>query len=200
MRHGKKFNHLSRKRGHRKALLKNLSIALITHKRINTTLAKAKALRVHIEPLITKSKTNSTHSRRVVFSYLQNKYAVKELFEVIADKIGDRPGGYCRILKTGFRQGDGAEMAMIELVDFNEIFVGKSDISEETGGRKRRRSRRGSSKKATTVAAVEEAVEELEEEMEEVEEEIEEIAEEMEEATEEIVDEITEEEETDKSE
>ncbi|MEO1515293.1 MAG: 50S ribosomal protein L17 [Bacteroidota bacterium] len=163
MRHGKKFNHLGRKAGHRKALLKNLSIALITHKRINTTLAKAKALRKHVEPLITKSRNNTTHSRRVVFSYLQNKEAVKELFDVIAGKIGDRPGGYCRIIKTGFRKSDAAEMAMIELVDFNEVYVNpaKKAKSTETSGGGRRRSRRGKKKKggdaaaaATTAAAV----------------------------------------------
>ncbi len=142
MRHGKKFNHLGRKAGHRKALLANLSIALITHKRIRTTLAKAKALRKHIEPLITKAKDNTTHSRRVVFSYLQNKDAVKELFGVIADKVADRPGGYVRVIKTGFRQGDGAEMAMIELVDFNDVYSAKSD-TPSGGGRKRRRRRRG---------------------------------------------------------
>lgn len=142
MRHGKKFNHLGRKAGHRRALLSNLSIALITHKRIRTTLAKAKALRKHIEPLITKAKDNTTHSRRVVFSYLQNKDAVKELFGVIADKVADRPGGYVRVIKTGFRQGDGAEMAMIELVDFNEVYSAKSDTPSGSG-KKRRRRRRG---------------------------------------------------------
>lgn len=149
MRHGKKFNHLGRKKGHRKALLKNLSIALITHKRINTTLAKAKALRVHIEPLITKAKTNSMHSRRVVFSYLQNKEAVTELFGPIADKIGDRPGGYLRIIKTGTRKGDAAEMAMIELVDFNELMLANKKSSTKS-----KRSRRGGKKSAATAAAV----------------------------------------------
>jgi len=120
MRHGKRFNHLKRKKGHRKALLKNLSIALIEHKRINTTLAKAKALRLFIEPLVTKAKTNTTHSRRVAFSYLQNKEAIKELFDVIGAKVGDRPGGYVRIIKTGFRMTDSEEMAMIEFVDSND--------------------------------------------------------------------------------
>lgn len=143
MRHGKKFNHLGRKSAHRKALLRNLAIALVTHKRINTTLAKAKALRKFIEPLVTKSKTNTTHSRRVVFSYLQDKYAVQELFGTIAEKVGDRPGGYVRVIRTGWRKGDGAEMAMIELVDFNEIYSGKSSGGGETGGKKRRRRRRG---------------------------------------------------------
>jgi large subunit ribosomal protein L17 len=142
MRHGKKFNHLSRKEAHRKALLRNLSIALFTHKRINTTLAKAKALRKVAEPLITKSKNNTMHSRRLAFSFLQNKDAVKELFEVVAPKVGDRPGGYLRIIKTGFRKGDAAEMAMIELVDFNELYQGgKTESKGRT--RRSRRSRRG---------------------------------------------------------
>lgn len=157
MRHGKKFNHLGRKSAHRKALLRNLSISLIEHKRINTTLAKAKALRKHIEPLITKSKTNTTHSRRVVFSYLQNKEAVKELFGSIAEKVVDRPGGYVRIIRTGFRKGDAAEMAMIELVDFNEVYEGGKTTggsSEEGGGgRRRRRRRRGGGKSAAAAAA-----------------------------------------------
>ena len=140
MRHGKKFNHLGRKKGHRIALLKNLSNALIEHKRINTTLAKAKALRVHIEPLITKSKTDSTHSRRVVFRYLQSKDAIKELFGPIAEKIAERPGGYTRIIKTGFRKGDGAEMAMIELVDYNELYTNAKD--GKAGGRRKRRKKK----------------------------------------------------------
>lgn len=145
MRHGKKLNHLSRTSAHRKALMRNLSIALITHKRINTTLAKAKALRKFIEPLVTKSRNNTTHSRRVAFSYLQNKEAVKELFSAIAEKVGDRPGGYVRIVRTGFRKGDAAETAMIEFVDFNEVYT--SGKSESTGGgrRRRRRTRRGGS-------------------------------------------------------
>ena len=120
MRHGKKFNHLGRKAAHRKALLRNLAIALIEHKRINTTVAKAKALRQYIEPLITKAKANTTHSRRVVFSYLQHKDSIKELFGDIATKIGDRPGGYLRIIKTGFRKEDGAELTIIEYVEYNE--------------------------------------------------------------------------------
>jgi large subunit ribosomal protein L17 len=152
MRHGKKFNHLGRKKGHRKALLTNLAIALIEHKRINTTLAKAKALKIHVEPLITKSKVNSTHSRRVVFSYLQNKEAAKELFGTVAPAIGDRPGGYTRVIRTGFRESDGAEMALIELVDFNKIY----DNSKTASKGRKRRTRRGSSggaSKATAVAA-----------------------------------------------
>lgn len=147
MRHGKKFNHLGRKVGHRKALLRNLSINLIEHKRINTTLAKAKALRTFIEPLVTKSVKNTTHDRRTVFGYLQNKEAIKELFDNIAPKIGDRPGGYCRIIKTGTRKGDAAHMAMIEFVDYNEVYTGGV---KDAGGTKKRR-RRGK-KKATAAA------------------------------------------------
>lgn len=120
MRHNKAINHLGRKSGHRKALLANMATSLILNKRIQTTVAKAKALQVYIEPLITKSKDDSTHSRRIVFSYLKNKEAVTELFRTVAPKIAERPGGYTRVLKTGFRQGDGADMALIELVDFNE--------------------------------------------------------------------------------
>ena len=142
MRHGKKFNHLGRTASHRKALLSNMACSLIEHKRINTTVAKAKALRVYIEPLLTKSKEDTTHNRRTVFSYLQNKEAVTELFRTIAPKIAERNGGYCRIIKTGFRLGDGADTAMIELVDFNELYSAKSDAKKTT-----RRSRRSSSKK-----------------------------------------------------
>ncbi len=152
MRHGKKFNHLSRTSAHRKALMRNLAIALITHKRINTTLAKAKALRQYIEPLVTKSKSNTTHSRRVAFSYLQNKDAIKELFGPIAEKVGERPGGYVRIVRTGFRKGDSAETAMIEFVDFNEVYSGGK--SESTGGgRRRRRTRRGGGSNQAAAAA-----------------------------------------------
>ena len=116
MRHKKKFNHLGRQKGHREALLRNLSIAVITHKRITTTLAKAKALRLFLEPLVTKSKDNTQHNRRIVFAYLQNKEAVTELFDVIAPKVGERPGGYVRVIKTGMRQGDSAETALINFV------------------------------------------------------------------------------------
>lgn len=154
MRHSKKFNHLGRKKGHRKALLQNLTIALFTHKRINTTLAKAKALRVHAEPIITKGKTNTTHSRRVVFSYLQDKVATQELFENISAKIGDRPGGYLRIIKTGFRKGDAADMAMIEFVDYNDVYKNtKGGKSAKSG---KRRSRRGGKKAAPTTSSEEE--------------------------------------------
>ncbi len=147
MRHNKKFNHLSRKKGHREALLANLCIALIEHKRIFTTLAKAKALRMYAEPLVTRSKKDDTLNRRVVFSYLQNKEAVKELFGVISEKVADRPGGYLRILKTGHRLGDNAEMAMIEFVDFNENMLG------EAAEKKQARTRRSRPRKAAAPAA-----------------------------------------------
>ena len=143
MRHGKKFNHLGRKKGHRRALLANMSNSLIEHKRINTTLAKAKALRVYLEPLVTKAKTDTTHSRRVVFSYLQSKDSIKELFGPIREEVMDRPGGYLRIVRTGFRQGDAAETAMIEFVDFNEVYAPLSKEDAKSSGKKRRRRRRG---------------------------------------------------------
>ncbi len=139
MRHGRKVNHLSRRSEHRAALLSNMACSLIESKRINTTLAKAKALRVYIEPLITKSKTDSTHSRRTVFSYLKNKEAVSELFREVAPKIADRPGGYVRIIKTGNRHGDNSEMAMIELVDFNTIY-GNEAAKAATAKKRTRRS------------------------------------------------------------
>ena len=146
MRHGDKNNNLGRTASHRKALLSNLTCELIAHKRIVTTLAKAKALRKYIEPLITKGKENTTHQRRVVFSYLQDKEAVTELFSTIAEKIGGRPGGYTRIIKLGIRQGDNAEMALIELVDFNEIYgKGKTEKKESA---KRTRRAGGAKKKA----------------------------------------------------
>ena len=146
MRHNKKFNHLSRKKGHREALLANLAISLIEHKRIFTTLAKAKALRVYAEPLITRSKKDDTQNRRLVFSYLQNKEAVKELFGVISEKVATRPGGYLRILKTGHRLGDNAEMALIEFVDFNEAALA------EAAAKKTSRTRLSRSKKAAPAA------------------------------------------------
>ena len=146
MRHGDKVNNLGRKKGHRDALLKSLSNSLILHKRIRTTLAKAKALRGYLEPLVTKGKSNTTHSRRVVFGYLQDKESVKELFGPVAAKVGDRPGGYLRIIKTGFRKGDGAETAMIEFVDFNELLLSQAD---KTPGKKR--TRRGKAKTAAPV-------------------------------------------------
>ena len=136
MRHGKKNNHLSRQTGHRKSMLANMACSLIEHKRINTTVAKAKALKQFVEPLITKSKEDTTHNRRIVFAYLRNKYGVTELFREVAAKVGDRPGGYTRIIKMGNRLGDNADMAMIELVDFNELYNGGK--KEEKKGRTRR--------------------------------------------------------------
>jgi len=151
MRHGKKFNHLSRKAAHRKAMLANMACSLIEHKRIKTTLAKAKALRMYVEPLITKSKDDTTHSRRTVFSYLKQKEAITELFGDVAAKIADRPGGYTRILKLSNRLGDNAQMAFIELVDYNEEYT--------TDKPKRKKARRTKAKKVEAVApAVEEAV------------------------------------------
>ncbi len=139
MRHNKNFNHLGRTSSHRKALLANMATSLVLHKRIQTTVAKAKALKMYVEPLVTKAKEDTTHSRRVVFSYLKDKHAVTELFRVIAPAVGDRPGGYTRILKTGFRLGDAADMCIIELVDFNETF--KTGVSGAgTGKAKTRRS------------------------------------------------------------
>ncbi|MGB1248860.1 MAG: 50S ribosomal protein L17 [Chitinophagales bacterium] len=152
MRHAKKFNHLGRKTAHRKAMLANMACSLIEHKRIFTTVAKAKALRMYIEPLVTKGKTNTTHNRRTVFSYLKNKLAVTELFDVIATKIGDRPGGYLRIIKTGFRAGDAADMAMVEFVDFNEVYT----QAKEAATAKKKRSRRGGKKKTEDTPVVEE--------------------------------------------
>ena len=151
MRHNKAINHLGRKSGHRKALLANMATSLILHKRINTTVAKAKALQGYVEPLITKSKEDSTHSRRVVFSYLKNKEAVTELFRTVAPKIADRPGGYTRVLKTGFRQGDGADMALIELVDFNEAALAAAPKKAA------KKTTRRSSKKAVEAAPAAEA-------------------------------------------
>ena len=151
MRHNKAINHLGRKSGHRKALLANMAASLILNKRIQTTVAKAKALKTYVEPLITKSKDDSTHSRRVVFSYLKNKEAVTELFRTVAPKIADRPGGYTRVLKTGFRQGDGADMAIIELVDFNEAALASAPKKAA------KKTTRRSSKKAAEAAPAAEA-------------------------------------------
>ena len=147
MRHKKAINHLGRKAGHRKAMLANMASSLIMHKRLNTTVAKAKALKTYVEPLITKSKEDTTHSRRTVFSYLKNKEAVKELFSIIAPRIADRPGGYTRVLHTGFRQGDGADMALIELVDFNEAALASAKAEA------RKATRRSRAKKAEAPAA-----------------------------------------------
>ncbi|MDB3927399.1 50S ribosomal protein L17 [Flavobacteriaceae bacterium] len=145
MRHGKKIAHLGRKTPHRKYMLANMACSLIEHKSINTTVAKAKALKKYIEPLITKSKSDSTHNRRIVFSYLKNKYAVTELFRDISVKIGDRPGGYTRIIKLGNRLGDNASMAMIELVDYNTIYNSGTDSAKKTRRRKK------SSKKSNVI-------------------------------------------------
>ena len=152
MRHGNKVNHLGKKTGHRKAMLSNMACSLIEHKRITTTLAKAKVLRGFVEPILTKSKTDSTHSRRTVFSYLQNKDVVTELFRDIAPKIAERNGGYTRIIRTGFRLGDNAEMCMIELVDFNDIYT------NEKAKKTTRRSRRGGSTLAKEVVNTTEEV------------------------------------------
>ena len=138
MRHAKKINHLGRTASHREAMLSNMAASLLLHKRISTTLAKAKELRKYIEPLITRGKEDTTHSRRVVFSYLQNKFAVSELFRDISQKVGDRPGGYTRILKTGFRKGDNAEMCIIELVDYNETYTKDDDKKKTTKTRRGR--------------------------------------------------------------
>lgn len=155
MRHGKKFNHLGRTASHRSALLSNMACSLIEHKRINTTVAKAKALRVYVEPLLTKAKEDTTHNRRVVFSYLQNKEAVAELFRTVAPKIAERNGGYTRIIKTGFRPGDAADTALIELVDFNELYNPNAEEKKTT-----RRSRRSATAKKEAVVAEAPVVEE----------------------------------------
>ncbi len=184
MRHGKKVNHLGRKSAHRKAMLANMACSLIEHKRIKTTVAKAKALRKYVEPLITKSKDDTTHSRRVVFSYLKNKEAIKELFGDISNKVADRPGGYTRILKIGNRLGDNAEMAIIELVDYNEFAPGKAG---ESGSKRRRRRKKksGGATPAPQAAAVVEEVEEVVEQTEDAVDEASEAVEESEEGTEE---------------
>ncbi len=166
MRHGNKINHLGRKTGHRAALLRNLAIALFTHKRITTTLAKAKELRIFVEPLITKAKDNTTHNHRLVFSSLQNKEAVKLLFGEIREKVGDRPGGYTRILRTGFRQGDAAETCFIELVDYNEAMLKTAD-QEDGAAKKRTRRSRGAAKQEVTEMAVETPAPEVSEATEE---------------------------------
>lgn len=207
MRHGDKINNLGRTASHRRAMLANMAISLIEHKRITTTLAKAKALRKYVEPLVTKAKSNTTHSRRIVFSYLQNKEAIKELFGPIAEKIGERPGGYVRVIKLGFRRGDGAETAMIEFVDFNELYNPNAGKVKQT--KKTRRGGRKSSATPAVVAetaaapavpaeeaveaiadepAVEEAVAQAEEAVEQVETAAEEVEETVAEADEEVTD------------
>lgn len=153
MRHGKRVNHLGRTSAHRKALLSNLATSLLLHKRITTTVAKAKALRSYIEPLITRSKNDTTHNRRVVFSYLQNKEAIKVLFDEISDKIAHRPGGYTRIIRLNHRPGDNAEMAMIELVDYNETYVKETAKKAATTTAPKKKTRRGSGKSKTAKTA-----------------------------------------------
>ena len=153
MKHGKKGNHLGRKVAHRKSMLANMACSLIEHKRINTTVAKAKALKQFVEPLITKSKTDTTHNRRLAFSALRNKYAVSELFRDVAQKVGDRPGGYTRVIKMGNRLGDNADMAMIELVDFNTVY--NADKAEAKKTTRRSRSRKKSDSAATPEAQAE---------------------------------------------
>ena len=161
MRHGKKHNHLSRQTPHRKAMLANMACSLIEHKRINTTVAKAKALKQFVEPLITKSKDDTTHNRRIVFAYLRSKYAVTDLFRDVAAKVGDRPGGYTRIIKVGNRLGDNADMAMIELVDFNELYNGGK--KEEKKAKSRRGGKAKKTEETPVVAAPVAAVETEEE-------------------------------------
>jgi len=157
MRHGKKFNHLGRQTAHRKAMFANMACSLIEHKRINTTVAKAKAIRQFVEPLITKSKNDTTHNRRIVFAYLRNKFAVTELFKEVSVKVADRPGGYVRIIKLGNRQGDNAPMAMVELVDYNTTYNPNSKKKKKT-------TRRGKAKNVETVEAVATETEETTEE------------------------------------
>lgn len=153
MRHGKKFNHLSRTSAHRRAMLSNMAASLILHKRIMTTVAKAKALRIYVEPLITKSKEDTTHSRRMVFSYLQSKDAVTELFRDVSVKVANRPGGYTRIIKMANRLGDNAEMCMMELVDYNTLLLGSETPSGKTAAKRRRRgSGKGAATEETTKA------------------------------------------------
>ncbi len=188
MRHGKRFNHLGRTTPHRKAMLSNMASSLIMHKRINTTVAKAKALRQYVEPLLTKSKTDTTHSRRVVFSYLQDKESVKELFDEVSDKIAARPGGYTRIIKMGNRLGDNADMCMIELVDYNDLMLEEKEPkkAKTRRSRKSKKSTDGETKEKTTAEEVKE--EEVKEEIVEAtaEEVVEEDTKVVEEKTEEV--------------
>jgi len=170
MRHAKKNNHLGRTAPHREAMLSNMAASLLLHKRISTTLAKAKELRKYIEPLITRGKEDTTHSRRVVFSYLQNKFAVSELFREISQKVGDRPGGYTRILKTGFRKGDNAEMCIIELVDYNETYVKDDEKKKTTKTRRGRGKTKAVEPQEKTVAKAETEKKKVEEKVKEVKE------------------------------
>ena len=157
MRHNKAINHLGRKSGHRKALMSNMACSLILHKRIETTVAKAKALQSYVEPLITKSKEDTTHSRRVVFSYLKSAQATAELYRTVAPKVAERPGGYTRVLKTGFRQGDGADLAIIELVDFNEAALAASPKAEAKKSTRRSRAKKAEAAEAPVAEAPVEA-------------------------------------------
>ncbi|MEZ5070656.1 MAG: 50S ribosomal protein L17 [Bacteroidales bacterium] len=157
MRHKKSFNHLGRKSGHRKAMLANMASSLIMHKRIETTTAKAKALKRYVEPLVTRSKEDNTHSRRVAFSYLQNKEAVAELFREVGAKVGDRPGGYTRIIKLGHRLGDNADMCLIELVDFNETLMAEKSAAKKSASRRRRGTKAKSDKPEASAAATKKA-------------------------------------------
>lgn len=201
MRHGKRFNHLGRTASHRKAMLSNMASSLIVHKRITTTVAKAKALRQYVEPILTKSKTDSTHSRRVVFSYLQDKESVKILFDEVSEKINDRPGGYTRIIKTGNRLGDNAEMCIMELVDYNELLLAEKEPKKAKTRRSRRGKKSGGEKAVETkveapveeqaVVEAEEVVEAADEVTEETAEAVEEVAEVVEEVAE-AVEEVTE--------
>ena len=190
MRHGKRFNHLGRKKGHREAMLSNMASSLIEHKRIFTTTAKAKALRGYIEPLITKSKSDTTQNRRIAFRYLKSKEAVRELFSVVAEKVGDRPGGYTRVLKTHNRLGDNAEMCMMELVDFNELMLEAKESSKKSTGKKKR-SRRGSGKSKSTQTVAEKVQEVAEEVVEKTEAVVEEVAEKVETVAEDVVEAVT---------
>lgn len=162
MRHGKKFNHLGRKSAHRTAMLANMGSSLIEHKRINTTLAKAKALRQFLEPIITKSKNDTTHNRRIAFKYLRNKYAVTELFKNVSVKVADRPGGYLRIVKLGNRLGDNAEMAMIEFVDYNDIYTPNASKKKTTRRSRRRKSNNDEEKPVEETKQAEDVVKEEE--------------------------------------
>lgn len=153
MRHGKKVNHLSRKSGHRKALLSNMAAQLVTHKRIRTTLAKAKALKIYAEPLVTRSKEDTTHSRRMAFKKLQNKDAVVELFSVVGPAVANRPGGYTRVIRCGFRPGDNAEMAFIELVDFNDVYSTEKPKSAKTRRSRRSKKKSDDAQKVVDAAA-----------------------------------------------
>lgn len=200
MRHGKKFNHLGRTAPHRKAMLSNMASSLILHKRISTTVAKAKALRQYVEPLITKSKTDSIHSRRVVFSYLQDKESVKILFDEISEKVESRPGGYTRIIKMGNRLGDNAEMCMMELVDYNELLLAEKEPAKAKSTRRSRRGKKASDLETTAKVAEETVVEAEVIEEAEVVEENETVAESVEEVVDETETEESKEESKDSSE